>query len=160
MPLMVRIPGRKDAGRRIEWPVRLMDLMPTMHEVLGLEPPATFKGESFLDTILGTGRGFQGPIYFESCLYDKESKALRANNLKLILDMASEEAKLFDIKNDPREQNNLAATRTPELEKLKAALLKLDSDFKSAYGDEDQPLTLSPEVLKRLQDLGYVGGKK
>lgn len=178
VPLMMRFPGTGDGetnnNHRIATPVRLMDIMPSVHEWLGLPAPDTFRGTSFLgeigslgdDDLLGKG-GFPGgagasrgaynvPLYFESCMYGGETKALRARDLKLILDTDTDKSMLFDLKADPGELTDLSATRAEDAQKLKEALLKIHENLQGAADSGKQALDLSSDVLKDLHGLGYL----
>ncbi|MFH1999593.1 MAG: sulfatase/phosphatase domain-containing protein, partial [Planctomycetota bacterium] len=156
VPLMIRFPDTKHAGTRIETPVRLMDLMPTVHDWLEVTPPSTFRGESFLGQIQGTGGGYSGPLYYEACLYGGEKKALCMKNLKLILDVDTDKTQLFDLQADPKEKNDLSAERAEETAKLKDALLKMSDDLQKKADQDKQALDLSKEVMKDLHGLGYM----
>jgi len=48
VPLILRLPGRLPAGRRVHTPGRLLDLMPTILDVLGVPAPAAAQGRSLL----------------------------------------------------------------------------------------------------------------
>ena len=51
VPLIVAVPGRKPAV--IDEPVALMDVGATLVDLVGLEPPASFRGQSLLPAIDG-----------------------------------------------------------------------------------------------------------
>lgn len=52
VPLVFRIPGRNIAGRRVAEPVSLVDLLPTLMELLGEEVPGGLHGQSLAPTLL------------------------------------------------------------------------------------------------------------
>jgi arylsulfatase A-like enzyme len=155
VPLMVRFPHGAHGGQCVETPVRLMDLMPTLHEYLDLEQPTTYQGRSFFKVIEAKDKGPEGPFFFEHCLYGSEKKALRVKNLKLIMDMETEEASLFDLAADPGEKQDLSETRPEDTDHLKKRLLLLEKKLKTDAQNEDAA-DLSPEDLSILKNLGYV----
>lgn len=61
VPLYIRIPGM--AGRKIETPVSLIDLAPTIFSFTKTDEPDAFKGKS-LTTLLYTGQDEERPLVF------------------------------------------------------------------------------------------------
>lgn len=61
---------------------------------------------------------------------------------------------LYDVTTDPTEQADLSEQQGAEMVPLRVAL----EEHLSAGGDNAQPLAESPETLRRLRALGYVGG--
>jgi len=53
VPLVLRLPGGAHGGQRISEPVQLLDLYPTLAELLGLEPPVDFEGRSLVPLFSG-----------------------------------------------------------------------------------------------------------
>ena len=49
VPLLIKLPRGGDAGERVEAPVELADIMPTMLQALGIEVPKQVQGESLLE---------------------------------------------------------------------------------------------------------------
>ena len=49
VPLIVKLPGSLDGGRRIAAPAQLSDILPTVAAVLGLDTPKDVSGASLLD---------------------------------------------------------------------------------------------------------------
>jgi choline-sulfatase len=118
VPLIVHWPGGVPAGRRVEPLVRLIDVVPTLDEILGLTAPGTarFEGLSLLATLreglppradsafaqrgedaTKRMRGWEpGPIY---CLRTAEAKYIHHEH-------GADE--LYDVAADPLELRNLA----------------------------------------------------
>ncbi|MHC4941851.1 MAG: sulfatase [Planctomycetota bacterium] len=155
VPLLIRFPAGKHAGRVVKTPVRLMDLMPTLFESAGMESPATFRGKSFLSAIEGAGKASKDPLLFEGCLYGTEKKALRVERLKLIRDVETGETALYDLASDPGEQKDIAAERPGETKVMKETLEKLLEGLKAGSGHADQAVDLPPEMMEALRKLGY-----
>ena len=139
IPLIMRYPALAKGGSRCEQMVLNIDLAPTLLELAGQPIPATVQGQSWLKTLNGQpGR--------ESFLYehfldetDKYKRptvlAVRTMDWKYTVypfpDKTSRKfltAELYDLKNDPKELNNLinnpnyaevAEKMVKEFEKLK-----------------------------------------
>ena len=61
---------------------------------------------------------------------------------------------LFDVRNDPKEERDLAGRDTPTSHDLERRLDEANSSFRAAAESETQPLP--PEVVERLKALGYL----
>ena len=53
VPLIVRLPGGEHGGRRVSTAVQLVDLLPTVLELVGLEVPAHLHGRSLVPALRG-----------------------------------------------------------------------------------------------------------
>ncbi len=53
VPLLIRLPGGKNGGRKVEGVVELVDVMPTMLDLAGAKPPAGIKGRSLKPALDG-----------------------------------------------------------------------------------------------------------
>jgi arylsulfatase A-like enzyme len=168
VPLVVSFPGRL-AARRIEAPVSLLDVAPTVLDLAGIAAvPGGFEGLSLADCAAG-GRcpgqerellaevsfGMQPddpPRFAEKVAF---KTALRVGDRKLIHDLLARRWELFDRAADPLELSNLAAAGRAEESKLRARLLAWEGARRAprASGDIVRP---GPEDIERLRALGYV----
>ena len=107
VPLLIRHP-KIQKPLHIQTPVSLIDLVPTIYEMLNVSPPKSIDGISLVETIKkGT---YDRPYMYGM---DKESQYIRVGKMKLIvwIDMTKE---LYNIAIDPHEQKNLVY-QNPEL---------------------------------------------
>ncbi len=105
-PLVMRLPARIPAGTRIDTITENVDILPTMAGVLGISVP---NGKSF------DGRDiFRPPDFPEPAGRALSPGFIRTLDHKLIIEKETGEEFLYDLKNDPGEENNLAAVK-PEL---------------------------------------------
>ena len=125
VPLVLWAPGLLPP-RVVKDPVRLVDVMPTILDLIGIEPPTGLDGQSLLP--LAVGRPSPAPdAYFEalSSSLDRGWAPLYgivADSLKYVeLPMPE----LYDLAKDPAEETNLAAQRPADLERLRTRLLGL-----------------------------------
>ena len=152
VPFLVRGPGVR-AGR-LDSPMTLADLLPTVLELLGREPPAELHGRS-LAPLLGGGSGPEArPLFAERTLYGPERRAIFRWPQKLIQNLAAPgRPLLFDLAADAGETSNLATQEAAAADQLRQALAVLD--HVAAPGD-DGVITLDPESEAALRSLGYV----
>jgi len=160
VPLVLAAPGSAlPAGAVVGDPVWLLDLMPTLIELLGLGAPAHgMRGRSLAPLVREPAASFQRPLFLSSRYYaDKESRlqlAVRRGRWKLVRRV--DELALYDLESDPAEARDLRAEFP-----LHAAVLarQLAEWYEEALreGVEAARVELSQEALEQLKQLGYVG---
>lgn len=151
VPLILRLEGV--SGRTVGSPVRHIDIVPTVLDALGLEVPRDLPGASLWSLALGES----GPLhssYFESLSASLNQgwaplRGIFDGRYKYI-DLPVPE--LYDVRADPGELKNLAATEPARLDTIRAALAReRASDHGVKRGNEDA------STIERLRALGYVG---
>lgn len=152
VPLVLWAPGLL-RPRVVEQPVRHVDVLPTVLDLLGLEPPVGLPGHSLRPLVMG-GRGGVEPSYFEALSSSLNRgwaplRGVREEGLKYV-DLPIPE--LYDLTSDPGESHNLAAARAGDLERLRARLGRLREPERAVARVAE-----SRETLERLRTLGYVG---
>jgi arylsulfatase A-like enzyme len=167
VPLMVRGPGLKP-GRRSAM-TTAPDLAPTIMELAGLGGlPTTMMGESFCDVLAG-GKGEHRPFVVSSWpLYLAEGEIVTAIDSKarriasympltvttrersLILVGPDDEPELYDLEDDPCEQNNVWEDRAGEGEALREEAIA----FLERQGTPEEylsPRRRTSEPMERLR---------
>lgn len=114
VPLIARAPGL--AARRIDEPVGLVDVAPTILDWLGAPPLPAAQGRSLLPLLRG-GRIKDNPLVAQGRRFD----ALRSGRWKLIAREGAAE-QLYDLVADPGETVNVIEKRPDERTRLEALL--------------------------------------
>jgi Flp pilus assembly protein TadD len=153
VPLVMWAPGLL-RPRVVTAPVRHVDVLPTVLDVLGFEAPAGLPGRS-LRPLLAGRRGESGPSYLEALSASLNRgwaplHGLRDGGLKYI-DLPIPE--LYDLGADPGETRNLAASRPGALDRLRERLGRLRAGEVGIARVAE-----SRETVERLRALGYVSG--
>lgn len=115
VPMGAAWPGRIPPGSRSERVGLAMDLFPTLCEAAGVEPGERLEGVSLLPTLVGKDapepertlfwiRREGGPRY-----QGMTSAAVRRGDWKLVHNGPFEPLRLFNLKDDPREQTDLSS---------------------------------------------------
>ena len=129
VPLIVALPGREHAGRRVEQQVSLVDLVPTILELVGLPVPDGLDGSSLLPLIAGEAPAVERQAWSYAGS-SNHGVALRVSNrLKYILNdsihpSAGGREELYRLVEDPAEEHELAAD-APELPHLRRRVREL-----------------------------------
>ena len=122
VPLLVRVPGV--AGRRVDEPVMLIDLGPTVLDLVQAKIPASFQGRSLAPAIFGQPLAAE-PVYAEllpATSWQHSWRVLVEGKYKLVDKISENSIELYDVAVDPREQHNLALSSPSEARRMKQAL--------------------------------------
>jgi len=152
VPLFVRFPGRVAPGSS-GLPVRLVDVTPTILDLLGLPPLHGIDGVS-LRPVLAGGPASSEPAYVETyqpwLSYGwSPLRAVRHRGFKLI---DAPRPELYALDTDPGEERNVIAAepaRAAELRRLLDQVAALPAASSAPVADAD--------ALARLRALGYTG---
>lgn len=156
VPLIVRWPGQQD-GRRVERPVHLVDVMPTLLEALGLPTPGGLQGTALDDpqrshpVVTYTGR-YHDPAS-NPVRYDRTHAALYDDSWKLIL-RSDGSRELYDLASDPEERMDRLSEQRGRAEALERRYERFVPEVEARFAAE--PGSLGDEALERLRALGYV----
>ena len=121
VPLMIRVPGL--APRTIDEPRSGIDVTPTVLELLGTKPDASFPGKSLVPELLGAPAEPRDVITDLARTSDNDRKrTLRRGKWKLIEHGNADAFQLFDLESDPEEKTDLARKDKAKLEEMRAAL--------------------------------------
>jgi arylsulfatase A-like enzyme/Tfp pilus assembly protein PilF len=159
VPLIFRGPGIVPGGR-LEETVGLVDLFPTILDLLGLPAPEGVQpaGASLAAALRGGTAPTPRSHYAESLVPLlhfgwSDLRVLRQGQWKYIL---APRAELYDLTADPHEQHDLIATRPARATALRGELAKLLEQERQ--GSQATAASVSLDLLEKLGALGYVGG--
>jgi uncharacterized sulfatase len=122
VPMFVSWPGHIPANARINTPVAHVDLMPTLAAVAGAVLPAGVEidGENLLPEATGSGHVNRedDAIFWSSGYY----RVVRAGGWKLQVNPHQKKHWLFNLADDPTEQENLAETMPDKVAALQSLI--------------------------------------
>lgn len=167
------------APRRISAPVQLIDVMPTVLDLLGLAIPAAVEGQS-LEPLL-KGRPFQrrGPVVTSRFAHPYsqhdelapenhiDSFALLDANWKLIYREKAKQAgmnrvELYDRRADRGDTQDVAGTNPRQVDRMMTELggwIDAQKRIRSTLGGSGKA-AVDRRTLDRLRTLGYLGGQR
>lgn len=176
VPFVVRYPPKFPAGRRIAGQCELVDVVPTVFDMLGAPcPVGELPGASALPERfqakpyalaqvspyyghlerLAEVTGFQR----DTTEFLAELRTVRNGRYKYVWSSRGDH-RLYDLQSDPWEERNVAAS----LESVASGLADvLESRFRELPQYVPRPISssagLDEEALKRLRSLGYIGNQ-
>lgn len=133
VPFFVRWPGVVEAGRVADSFVELQDLMPTVCELCGVEPPETdgqslvpfFEGEDHREAAVAEYHGEPETLYTQ--------RMVRTDRYKFVFN-GPDRNELYDLAADPHELTNLA--EDPDYETVRLRLARRLGDWMEETGDD------------------------
>ena len=149
IPLILKLPGSQFRGRRVEHLSAMVDLMPTVLDVLSLRPSEQSQGKSLMPAIEKNT-----PVRQAAVIYS----ILRTDRWKYF----AQGDRLYDLKTDRDEQVNVAGKTDafdPRLKKLLRRQMEADAKLRREF-DQSRPdreqVRLNEKEIRELKALGYL----
>jgi arylsulfatase A-like enzyme len=158
-PLFFAGPGVSRGGS--DTLVYLLDIYPTVCDLVGAEVPKGIDGVSFKPVLTGKSKAARGDLLLA---YRDVQRAWRDDRWKLIRYPQVDVTQLFDLKNDPHEIKNLAedpahaARVTDMIGKLKQAQLRFGDDLPLSVATPKSP-KWTPPTEAEPKKAGAAAGK-
>ena len=136
-PLIVKWPGVVEAGSRCDTPVTSPDFYPTMLEMAGLPliPEQHCDGVSIMLLLKGSGVLEREAIFWHYPHYGNQGgtpgSSVRSGDYKLIEFFEDGSLELYDLRNDPGEDNSLIGAEQAVAERLHKTLVKWREDVEA-----------------------------
>ena len=153
IPLIVA--GPEVPAREVREQVRIVDVMPTILELVGAEVPTAVQGTSLVPLSRGEPLDLLAlsETWYPRYHYGwSELTAVRDGRFKFI---AAPRRELYDIEADPGELKDLAAANPRMADALERGLRDM-AGRTAAQAVTQQPRAVDPEVEQQLRALGYV----
>jgi arylsulfatase A-like enzyme/Tfp pilus assembly protein PilF len=155
IPLIVAGPGVP--ARRVAEQVRIVDVMPTALELVGVKVPASVQGASLMPLLRGQPLALvaHSESWYPRYHYGwSELSSVQDGRYKFI---RAPRRELYDLQRDPGETSDLSTGDAARAAALDTALGRLLAQV-SRTGAPRGPATVDAETEERLQALGYIGG--
>jgi arylsulfatase A-like enzyme/Flp pilus assembly protein TadD len=155
VPLIVKLPDEREAGRAVEAQVRTTDIMPTILSLLGIAAPANLDGES-LEALLGSGEAAPRTVFGETEYPLRFGwaplRSVRKEGYKFI---EAPKPELYDLRGDPGESHNQYEPWNGTVQKMRKTLAELSA--RSPTTEKASPAAVSAGTIDELHALGYLG---
>jgi len=104
VPLIVHAPGAE--ARRVATPVSLIDMRPTILDLLGIPTPGSDMGQSLVPFLRGEDPVLERPIVVDAGR--RIQSMVFPDNVKVTRDLNTRVVEVYDLKTDPGEHHDLA----------------------------------------------------
>jgi arylsulfatase A-like enzyme len=101
VPLIIHVPGAR--ARQVDTPVSLMDIGPTVLDLMGLSTPGSYMGQSLVPYLRGATPVLTRPIVSDTA----RIRAMVMGDYKVIEDDTRGSQEIYDLSRDPGELDNL-----------------------------------------------------
>ena len=159
VPLIIKMPG-KHKGRVVRQLVGLIDVVPTICSLVGVRTPPQVQGTDLSGYFTREDATEEERYVYTESLFATKYNAnsllgLVTSRWKYIQTTRPE---LYDVVEDPQESNNLV-DKLPRQARLMREQLREAIEQTTRENQSDSKAQLDSESIKRLESLGYVGGK-
>lgn len=165
VPLILRLPRGEKGGASLEAPVIGVDLMPTILDCLGIDPPEPLDGISLLPLVQGEASFTERDLFLERRFFGKhppregelnwapgEKYCLRTSRWKYFYG-TEEEEELYDLSADPGEMSNRASAEREVAAGMNATLQEWLSKYPP---DPHKAPGLDERTREAMKALGYI----
>jgi arylsulfatase A-like enzyme len=162
VPLAIHLPRHAGAGTRVSRRVHLIDIAPTILDVLGIEAPESFMGKSLLPFERLDSEAYR-PEPMVSEMYTL--KTLVSYPWKIIKEypdgkrhLATAPLVLYNLERDPAETRNVLSNHPEKAAELEAELGEIISRYDTRQVRDVPAVVEDDQLRKNLEALGYVVG--
>lgn len=171
VPLLIKLPDAAHAGQRVAHPVSLVDLMPTIMDVLGrpdllhgargtsLMPLVRGEKQPVADEIIVTSVRINIKKFYKPWAETRGNTnvAMRMADWKGIWNKDHDTIELYNLADDPGEQRNRAADRHELAQRMREHATRFFAEC-AACQKPTKPVEMSDSDRRELEALGYIGG--
>ncbi len=154
VPLIIRGGAGTAPGLRVPSVVGLVDIAPTLCELIGIEPDPAFIGKSLVSHMAGESVE-EHPVLFEGNFWGEPIRGWLQGGYKLIQPFGGDPM-LFDIVDDPLEKLDLGGGDPRRVRQMSEDMMLAYKRIKSRSRGPGSSVELSPEETERLRSLGYI----
>ena len=161
VPLIMRIPNYPKKETRINEVVQSIDILPTILDIAALQPHQKSQGKSLLPSIKRHGNFFNRSLALlfppsKNIAFAERygSSSIITDSYQMIYNLQPKSFQLFDLKDDPLAQNNIAKGHDDLIERL---FLLHNKIYNGLPIDNAPTFVPNEETREKLKALGYIG---
>jgi choline-sulfatase len=155
VPLLVKLPQNRDAGKQVAAQVRTTDILPTILELLGIPVPEKLDGASLTPLFADaetSARTVFGQTDYPLRFGWAPLRSVRKDGLKFI---EAPNPELYDLRSDSGELHNTYEPWNADVQKLRKTLAELNAASPAA--GKASAAAVPAGTIDELHALGYLG---
>jgi len=167
IPLIIYDPLLKgNVPRRIDRPMSIADVLPTLLARLDMEIPESVQGKERWSLVRGVEESEEEGVYTEGTFmanrpFSTLIQTYREGGWKLILDRFRDGKELYDLRSDPGEERDLFVAEPEVVDRLASRLREYYRENLEIFTRlQRSTLRQKEEKLKELRGLGYLAGRR
>jgi arylsulfatase A-like enzyme len=157
IPLIIRYPALIPAGARYDQQVRMIDVLPTVLDLLGMPPPKTM-GQSLAPVFMGGATQRDEPAISELLTRKRKLRSFRRPDRKRIWYIAANAGAIYDLQADPGE-----STPVQDRDAFAVKATNVDAHwsreflkaFRQRHPQSPRISGLPAQLREKLASLGY-----
>jgi arylsulfatase A-like enzyme len=153
VPLFIRPPGGT-RQIRVQQVASLVDVMPTILALVGIEPPPGIDGRD-LSPWLYERKVAPSAVFGESPFFGQR-RFIAAGDYQLLMAEENAKVELFQFREDEHALTNLATVDVERTTRLQTAVLEWRRRTEDGPGSHAERSDINQEVREQLEALGYV----
>jgi len=158
VPLILRFPGRLPPGQRVAARARLLDVMPTILDLVGVSVPPAAEGRSLVPLMHVDPPGNDDVVSEHSNVaLGRRFESVRRGQLAYVVDGSAES--LYDLARDPGEDVDVSAARPADVEAMRGLLALWREHCRrgaARLGARGDAVVPDDATRRQLRALGYV----
>jgi arylsulfatase A-like enzyme len=157
VPLIIHAPGL--APRAVGEVVELVDVVPTVLELLRLPPLEGAMGRSLVPLLDGTATGPEGErfAFAESVIWADGWRTVVGRDHQLLFHPKTGATRLYDLRDDPAQHRDVAPQNPDVVTRLRAVLREREANAERRNtGPRTEAPKLDDRTRRQLEALGYV----
>lgn len=161
IPLIFYWPGHFPEGKTIKQQAQIVDIMPTILDLVGIPLTRAVQGRSLVDNLSGSKMSAR-PTFCELLVNKPYQRVIRTSNIKILVNERTGQWVYFDLLKDPGERRPITRMNKEvhrNLEELEKIVKESHSLRKRFIGENEQQSELNKDIEQRLRSLGYTDGQ-
>lgn len=162
VPLIFHHPSEAASGKRVSQQVRLIDIAPTILDLLRIPIPEEMDGVSLARDVVEAAQSERkdllafSQVGLNDAAPDKNLIAVTTPEHNYILDLVSGEEELYDLNLDPEETRNVATSNPAVARRFREEILRFRRIQMAKRSTIIEGVEIDDDLREQLRSLGYL----